>query len=198
MGDEKKNFYICCWDLAKFFHLFYLGSNFRRIPTTIFEANWVLKKKLNWNKHLFSPVLIITRASCQHALLCDLTPSFQQLTSLFWAWCRRRCRKTTESPHPWLSRLVSVPLFIVYRQNTWKPHSSKHVSQSTVMIQYLWFTTIVQDRNSNYILVQTEATSSLFLQLFLVNSTILEVGSVLPPLPMCGNNELPSNRKSVN
>lgn len=110
---KKKNFYICCWDLAKFFHLFYLGSNFRRIPTTIFEVNWVLKKKLNSNKHLFSPVLIITRASCHHALLCDLTPSFQQLTSLFWAWCWRRCRKTTGRPHPWLSRLVSVPLFIV-------------------------------------------------------------------------------------
>lgn len=110
---KKKQLYLhmLSGPYHKFFHLFYLGSSVRIILTNIFEANWVLKKKLNWNKHLFSPVLIITRVSCQEALLCDLTPSFQQLTSLFWAWSWRRCRKTPGSPHLW--RLVSVLLFIV-------------------------------------------------------------------------------------
>lgn len=128
-GWRKKTFTYAVGTLQSSF--IYLGSNFRRIPTTIFGANWVLKK-LNWNKHLFSPVLIITRASCQHALLCDLTPSFQQLTSLFWAWCWRRCRKTTGSPHPWLSRLVSVPLFIV------KTRENLSVLNMLVRAQ-LWF-----------------------------------------------------------
>lgn len=133
-----------------FFRLFYLGSNFKIIPTNVFKSNWVLKKKLSWNKHLFSPVLIITRVSCQDAFLLRLDTIFSadglSVLSLMLAPMQKNDRKS--------SSVTFVAGFspVVYCENMGKPHSSKYVSQSTVMIHYLWFRSIVQDRNNNYIL----------------------------------------------